>query len=130
MNAYASLWEVESAFRTLKDVLEIRPIFYRKESHVKGDVFCSYLTLCLLIALQKHLREHSSDKTPACWDDVIRDLRSFRVIKAEFSGKNLHNAHRIQRDSSSLFFRKILRQAVGLKAPPVLWKISYTKGEM
>jgi transposase len=56
--SYKSLWEVESVFRTLKDVLEIRPIFHRKESHVKGHVFCSYrfaslttsLALCLLIA--------------------------------------------------------------------------------
>ena len=38
--SYKSLWEVESVFRTLKDVLEIRPIFHRKESHVKGHVFC------------------------------------------------------------------------------------------
>ena len=40
--SYKSLWEVEHAFRTLKDVLATRPIFHRKGSHVKGHVFCSY----------------------------------------------------------------------------------------
>ncbi len=84
--SYKSLWEVESVFRTLKDILGTRPIFHRKEPHVKGHVFCSYLALCLLIALRKRLRQHSPDKVLG-WDDVIRDLRSFRIIKATFSGK-------------------------------------------
>ena len=114
--SYKSLWEVESVFRTLKDVLEIRPIFHRKESHVKGHVFCSYLALCLLIALRKRLREHSSDKTPA-WDDVICDLRSFRIIKATFSGKTYLMRTEFKGTAHRCF------QAVGLRPPPVIWRL-------
>jgi transposase len=121
--SYKSLWEVEHAFRTLKDVLETRPIFHRKESHVKGHVFCSYLALCLLIALRKSLREHNRDKV-LVWDDVIGDLRSFRVIKATFSGKTYLMRTEFKGTAHRCF------QAVGLKAPPVMWKISSTKGEM
>lgn len=121
--SYKSLWEVESAFRTLKDVLETGPIFHRKGSHVKGHIFCSYLALCLLIALRKRLRQHSPEKVLS-WDDVIRDLRSFRVIKAEFSGKTYIMRTQFKGTAHRCF------QAVGLKAPPVLWKISCTKGEM
>jgi hypothetical protein len=115
--SYKSLWEMESVFRTLKDVLEIRPIFHRKESHVKGHVFCSYLALCLLIALRKRLREHSPDKTPA-WDDVIGDLRSFRIIKATFSAKTYLMRTEFKGTAHRCF------QAVGLKSPPVIWKMS------
>jgi transposase len=113
--SYKSLWEVEHAFRILKDVLETRPIFHRKESHVKGHVFCSYLALCLLIALRKSLKEHSQDKV-LVWDDVIRDLRSFRVIKAEFSGKTYLMRTEFKGTAHRCF------QAVGLKSPPVIWR--------
>ncbi|MFQ5722664.1 MAG: transposase [Candidatus Aminicenantales bacterium] len=114
--SYKSLWEVEHAFRTLKDVLETRPIFHRKGSHVKGHVFCSYLALSLLIALRKCLREHNPDKTFA-WDDVIRDLRSFRIIKATFSGKT----YLMRTEFKGTAYRCF--QAVGLKPPPMIWRL-------
>jgi transposase len=114
--SYKSLWEVESVFRTLKDVLEIRPIFHRKESHVKGHVFCSYLALCLLIALRKSLREHSTGKVLS-WDNVIRDLRSFRIIKATFSGKTYLMRTEFKGTAHRCF------QAVGLKSPPTIWRL-------
>jgi len=114
--SYKSLWEVEHAFRTLKDVLETRPIFHRKESHVKGHVFCSYLALCLLITLRKRLRQHSPDKVLG-WDDVIRDLRSFRIIKATFSGKIYLMRTEFKGTAHRCF------QAVGLKSPPVIWRL-------
>jgi transposase len=115
--SYKSLWEVESVFRTLKDVLEIRPIFHRKESHVKGHVFCSYLALCLLIALRKSLREHSTGKALS-WDNVICDLRSSRIIKAEFSGKTYLMRTEFKGTTHRCF------QAVSLKSPPVIWRMS------
>jgi transposase len=115
--SYKSLWEVESVFRTLKDVLEIRPIFHRKESHVKGHVFCSYLALCLLITLRKSLKEHSTGKAIS-WDDVIRDLHSFRIIKATFSGKTYLMRTEFKGTAHRCF------QAVGLRPPPVIWRMS------
>jgi hypothetical protein len=114
--SYKSLWEVESIFRTLKDVLETRPIFHRKESHVKGHVFCSYLALCLLIALRKSLREHSPGKAVS-WDDIIRDLRSFRIIKAVFSGKTYLMRTEFKGTAHRCF------QVVGLRPPPVIWRL-------
>lgn len=122
--SYKSLWEVEHAFRTLKDVLETRPIFHRKESHVKGHVFCSYLALCLLISLRKLLRAPSKNIAPICWDDIIRDLRSFRIIKAEFSGKTYLMRTEFKGTAHLCF------QAVGLKSPPVIWRVFPIKGEM
>ena len=135
--SYKSLGEVEHAFRALKDVLETRPIFHRKESHVKGHVFCSYrfaslttsLALCLLIALRKSLREHSRDKV-LVWDDVIRDLRSFRVIKAEFSGKTYLMRTEFKGTAHRCFSAGSIGQTVGLKSPPVIWRVFPIKGEM
>jgi transposase len=128
--SYKSLWEVENAFRTLKDVLGTRPIFHRKESHVKGHVFCSYLALCLLIALRKSLRDHTtglkiqnSDKALS-WDDVIRDLRSFRAIKVTFSGKTYLMRTEFKGTAYRCFSAGSIGQIVGLKLPPVIWRMS------
>ena len=122
--SYKCLGEVENAFRTLKDVLEIHPIFHRTESHVKGLVFCSYLALCLLIALRKLLRTHctnlrtkNSGKVTIYWDDIIGDLRSFRAIMVTFSGKTY-----LMRTEFKGVARRCF-QAVGHKPPPMIWRI-------
>ncbi|MCK4224074.1 MAG: hypothetical protein KAX39_02760 [candidate division Zixibacteria bacterium] len=133
--------------RYLKVELATRPIFHRKASHVKGHVFCSYrfaslttsLALCLLIALRKSLREHSPVKA-LIWDDVIRDLRSFRAIKATFSaggrsasggsGKTYLMRTEFKGTAHRCFSAGSIGQSVGLKPPPTIWRLSPVEGEM
>lgn len=112
--AYKSLWQVEYAFRTLKDVLRSRPIFHRREANVKGHVFCSYLALCLLVRLRRLLEERG--EVPV-WGDLIRDLRSFRAMKIEVSGKEDIFRTRLRGGAHSAF------QAVGQKVPPSIVKL-------
>jgi len=112
--AYKSLWQVECAFRTLKEVLRSRPVFHRSEANVKGHVFCSYLALCLLVRLRKLLEERGE---VTAWADLIRDLRSFRAMKMEVSGKEYIFRTRLRGSAHSAF------QAVGQKVPPSVVKL-------
>ena len=117
---YKSLWQVEHAFRNLKSVLGVRPIFHHKEANVKGYVFCSYLALCLMVRLRKLLDERGHAKANGespQWDDVIRDLRSLRAMKVKISGKDFLFRAELRGESSKVF------QAVGLKAPPSVTRI-------
>ena len=47
---YKNLWMVEQAFRTMKSVLNTRPIFHKRTETIRGHVFCSFLSLILMRA--------------------------------------------------------------------------------
>src|SRR5450759_3914928 len=54
--SYMALQKVERDFRTMKTgLLEIRPVFVRKESRTRGHVFCSMLALKLQRELERRL---------------------------------------------------------------------------
>ncbi len=52
---YKDLLLVEDAFRTVKSILETRPIFHQCDDTIRGHVFCSFLALVLLKELQSLL---------------------------------------------------------------------------
>lgn len=39
---YKELWRVEQAFRNLKDNLELRPMYHRRESRIRGTSWCVF----------------------------------------------------------------------------------------
>ncbi len=42
---YKQLWMVEDIFRTMKSLLETRPIYHKCDETIRGHVFCSFLAL-------------------------------------------------------------------------------------
>jgi len=56
-NSYVSLAKVERDFRTLKTgLLEVRPVWVRKESRTRGHVFCCLLALKVAREMERRLR--------------------------------------------------------------------------
>jgi transposase len=56
-DCYTSLQKVERDFRSLKTgLLEVRPVWVRKESRTRGHVFCCLLALKLTRELERRLR--------------------------------------------------------------------------
>jgi len=54
--AYKELSEVERAFRCLKDVIEMRPIYHRDSGRVQGHIFVAFLAFLLERMLEKKLQ--------------------------------------------------------------------------
>ena len=42
---YKQLWMVEDVFRSMKSLLDTRPIFHKCDETIRGHVFCSFLAL-------------------------------------------------------------------------------------
>ena len=112
--SYKGLWQVERGFRNLKSALEVRPVFHRTETRVKGHVFASFLALVLMTAMEKKLEQKG---IKVCWDDFIRDLRAFRAIKTKFSGKTYQLRTECRGDVANAF------RALGLRIPPVIQSV-------
>ena len=112
--SYKHLWQVERGFRNLKSALEVRPVYHRTESRVKGHVFASFLALVLMTAMERKLEE--KNVKPA-WNDFIRDLRAFRAINVMFTGKTYQLRTECRGVVSAAF------QSVGLRIPPVMQNV-------
>ena len=52
---YKQLWMVEDIFRSMKSLLETRPIYHKCDETIRGHVFCSFLALVLRKELQDRL---------------------------------------------------------------------------
>jgi transposase len=52
---YKDLLLVEDTFRTMKSILETRPIYHKCDDTIRGHVFCSFLALVLQRELQSRL---------------------------------------------------------------------------
>jgi IS4 transposase len=53
---YKELWQVEDLFRSVKSILDTRPIYHHRDDTIRGHVFCSFLALILLKELQARMR--------------------------------------------------------------------------
>ena len=61
---YLQLVAIEAAFKNLKDDLQVRPIFHRKEQRIEAHIFVAYLAYCLHVTLQAKLRQVAGGLTP------------------------------------------------------------------
>jgi transposase len=108
---YKQLWMVEEMFRTVKTLLETRPIFHKCDETIRGHVFCSFLALLLRKELQDRL-ERKEWKLE--WADVVRDLDNLNEMKIAINDKSF-----VFRGQASGVAGKVF-QACGVALPPVL----------
>ena len=89
---YMALQKVERDFRTMKTgLLEIRPIFVRKESRTRGHVFCAMLGLKLQREVERRLSAvfgtTDNDRNAVTVPDALAALSRLTLLNYEFKGK-------------------------------------------
>jgi transposase len=109
---YKELIEVEHGFRSLKDVLALRPIYHRVEPRVKAHIFVAFLALLLQRLLTKRLKEAAVDLSAPHALQALETVRlvEFKVDRRKRQGVSRGGAHA----------RQVLK-ALGIteKKPPV-----------
>ena len=108
---YKQLWMVEDVFRSMKSLLDTRPIFHKCDETIRGHVFCSLLALLLRKELQDRL---ARKEWKLEWGDVIRDLDNQIEMEVMINGKGF-----VFRGQTSGVAGKVF-QACGVALPPVL----------
>ena len=82
---YKELWMVEAVFRTMKSVLETRPIYHKCDETIRGHVFCSFLALVML----KDLLDRLADRGWAVeWEQLRTDLDRLEEITVPAGGQS------------------------------------------
>ncbi len=108
---YKQLWTVEDCIRSIKSILETRPIFHHHDETIRGHVFCSFLALVLRKELQDRLT--AAGYSPE-WADVLRDLESLQSVDVEHQGKRFRLRSEARGVCSQVF------QAAGVAFPPTM----------
>jgi transposase len=117
---YKNLWMVEQAFRTMKSVLNTRPIFHKRTETIRGHVFCSFLALILMKELKTRLAKKGWKLE---WDRLIRDLDHLKEIEVSAVGKNVIIRTELRGDTGKVF------QAAGVAVPSTVKVIKRTESD-
>ena len=108
---YKELWQVEQVFRTMKSVLDTRPIFHQRDETIRGHVFSSFLALVLIKDLYRRLERAGYDFE---WADIKQDLSALQEITLEDNGKKLAIRSECKGVCGKVF------QAVGVAIPATI----------
>lgn len=93
-DSYMNLQKVERDFRAMKTgLLEVRPVFVRKQSRTRGHVFCCMLALKLSRAMERRLREKfgTTDSNPHALTlpDALAALSSLCLLHYRVNEKTI-----------------------------------------
>jgi transposase len=81
---YKELSEVERAFRCLKDVLQMRPIYHKSEPRVRAHIFVAALALLLTRLLERRLKEAGLKLSAA---QALEALSTISLVRFHLSGQ-------------------------------------------
>jgi transposase len=112
---YKELWMVEEIFRSMKSLINTRPIYHRSSRAIRGHVFCSFLALILIKELRKRMEEKGLDYE---WQEVLLELNRLEEVEIEKDGKSFV----IITDRSECC-REVCN-AVGVAIPPAFRQVS------
>lgn len=68
---YKQLWEIERAWRDMKQVIDLRPVYHRKEERIRAHVVLCWLALLLVRTI-----ENACDDN---WPNLRRELEKVRL---------------------------------------------------
>lgn len=102
---YKELWMVEQLFRSMKSIIETRPIYHKCDETIRGHVFCSFLALVLLKELQARLAARSWQVE---WQRLRDDLDALEEITIKTRGRTFVIRSETQGDAGKAL------QAVGV----------------
>ena len=84
---YKDLSEVERAFRNLKDIIEMRPIYHQSDKRVQAHIFVAALAFLLHRALEKKLKAAGLDLSATEALDALRTVCAVDIDLGEGSIK-------------------------------------------
>jgi transposase len=108
---YKELWMVEHLFRSVKSILETRPIYHKCDETICGHVFCSFLALVLLKELMTRLESRGWQVE---WARLRDDLDALEEMTVTTNGRSFVVRSQTEGDAGKAL------QAVGIALGPAV----------
>ncbi len=106
---YKTLWEVEHAFREVKDFIKIRPIYHHNGERVRGHIFICFLAYLLEKLMEKRLEDHGLFMSAR---KALQELSSIKVVISELAGQKIKKVTSIVKEQEQIL------QALGAQRMP------------
>ncbi len=110
---YVQLTQIESAFRSLKSELGIRPIYHQLEHRVDAHILIAFLAYCLQVTLKNRLWLHAPGLTPTAVMEKLATIQMIDVWIPTVDGRWLILPRYTQPEKDT----KILLQKLKLELP-------------
>jgi transposase len=111
---YIQLVEVEAAFKTLKDDLQLRPIYHQLEQRIEAHIFVAFLAYCLHVTLRARLRPLAPGLTPRAVLDKLAAVQMLDVHFPTADGRTLILSRYTELNAD----QKLLVKQLNLDLPP------------
>ncbi len=110
---YVQLTQIESAFRSLKSELGIRPIYHHLEHRVDAHILIAFLAYCPQVTLKNRLALHAPGLTPTAVMEKLATIQMIDVWIPTLDGRWLILPRYTQPEKDT----KILLQKLKLELP-------------
>jgi transposase len=110
---YVQLTQIESAFRSLKSELGIRPIYHHLEHRVDAHILIAFLAYCLQVTLKNRLALHAPGLTSTAVMEKLATIQMIDVWIPTLDGRWLILPRYTQPEKDT----KILLQKLKLELP-------------
>jgi transposase len=111
---YIQLVEIEAAFKTMKDDLQLRPIYHQLEQRVEAHIFVAFLAYCLHVTLRARLKPLAPGLTPRAVLDKFAAVQMLDVHFPTTDGRTLI----LSRYTELTAEQKLLVHQLKLDLPP------------
>jgi transposase len=111
---YIQLVEVEAAFKSMKDDLNLRPIYHQIEGRIEAHIFVAFLAYCLHVTLRARLKPLAPGLTPRA---VLDKLAAVQMLDVQFpttDGRTLVMSRYTELNAD----QKLLLERLKLSLPP------------
>jgi transposase len=111
---YIQLVEVEAAFKTMKDDLQLRPIYHQLEQRIEAHIFVAFLAYCLHVTLRARLKPLAPGLTSRAVLDKLAAVQMLDVHFPTTDGRTLI----LRRYTELTPEQKLLLKQLKLDLPP------------
>jgi len=110
---YMQLVHIESAFKSMKSDLAIRPIWHYVEPRVEAHIFVAFMGYCLMAALRKHIEPAAPGLNPKAALEQLGAIKMVDVCLPTSDGRWLVMPRHTEPEAEQL----MLLEKLGLKLP-------------
>lgn len=111
---YIQLTDIEAAFKTLKDDLQLRPIYHQLESRIEAHIFVAFMAYCLHVTLRARLKPLAPGLTSRAVLDKFAAIQMLDVHFPTTDDRTLISSRYTEPSAE----QKLLLQQMNLTLPP------------
>ncbi len=85
IESYRMLWQIEEAFRCMKTVLEIRPVYHYSDKRIEGHILLCFISFYIHRYMQRILLEN---QTKVSVPKMLESLLNVEAVKVKFQNES------------------------------------------